>query len=162
VGNRDQTAKVYFNDGTGAFEYRTKLGEAYDDGPSAVGVETARGNPAVDSTGLATAVDLNGDGYPDVVTGTEVYLNPGHGEFTNVMGMPWWSPNAASGRSLNASSGTAVSNGPTSIVGVDIDGDGDNDLVISQPNSGTANEMRTFSSCTIQATAWSPMTPAWP
>jgi len=106
VGNRDQTAKVYFNDKSAdvdppnffepKFKYRTKLGEAYDDGPSAVGVEIepllAGGNPAVDSTGLATAVDLNGDGYPDVVTGTEVYLNPGHGEFTNVQGMPWWQP----------------------------------------------------------------------
>ena len=122
VGNRDQTAKVYFNDGTGAFEYRTKLGEAYDDGPSAVGLEQA-----VDSTGLATAVDLNGDGYPDVVTGTEVYLNPGHGEFTNVKGMPWWSP-----------SQKAYLSAPTSIVGVDIDGDGDNDLVVSQPSSGIA------------------------
>ena len=38
MGSRDQTAKVYFNDGTGAFEYRTKLGESYDTGPSAVGV----------------------------------------------------------------------------------------------------------------------------
>ena len=131
VGNRDQTAKVYFNDGTGAFQYRTKLGEAYDDGPSAVGVEIepllAGGNRAVDSTGLATAVDLNGDGYPDVVTGTEVYLNPGHGEFTNVMGMPWWHPMEPPG--------AAVTTGPPkSIVGVDVDGDGDNDLVISQPS----------------------------
>merc|ERR1719399_1196433 len=137
VGNRDQTAKVYFNDGTGfdngnsPFQYRTKLGEAYDDGPSAVGVEIepllAGGNRAVDSTGLATAVDLNGDGYPDVVTGTEVYLNPGHGEFTNVMGMPWWHPMQPMG--------AAVTTGPPkSIVGVDVDGDGDNDLVISQPS----------------------------
>ena len=72
VGSRDQTAKVYFNkDGTGVFEYRTKLGEPYDTGPSAVGIDKT-----VDTTGLATAVDLNGDGYPDVVTGTEVYLSP--------------------------------------------------------------------------------------
>ena len=68
---------------------------------------------------------MNGDGYPDVVTGTEVYLNPGHGEFTNVMGMEWFTPTGRLGET-------------TSIVGVDVDGDGDNDLVISQPNSGTA------------------------
>ena len=36
----------------------------------------AGGNRAVDSTGLATAVDLNGDGYPDVVTGMEGCLSP--------------------------------------------------------------------------------------
>ena len=71
VGNRDQTAKVYFNDGTGAFETRTKLGEPYDTGPSAVGTDET-----VDTTGLVTTVDLNGDGYPDVVTGTEVCLSP--------------------------------------------------------------------------------------
>ena len=75
VGSRDQTAKVYFNkDGTGVFEsreYRTNLGEPYDTGPSAVGIDKT-----VDTTGLATAVDLNGDGYPDVVTGTKVYLSP--------------------------------------------------------------------------------------
>ena len=71
VGNRDQTTKVYFNDGTGAFESRTKLGEPYDTGPSAVGTDTT-----VDTTGVATTVDLNGDGYPDVVTGTEVCLSP--------------------------------------------------------------------------------------
>ena len=132
VGNRDQTAKVYFNDGTGAFEYRTKLGEAYDTGPSAVGVidEFVTGRPtAVDSTGFATAVDLNGDGYPDVVTGTEVYLNPGHGEFTNVKGMPWRTP----------SEGTSFREGsPTSMIGADVDGDGDDDLVVSlRPTSST-------------------------
>jgi hypothetical protein len=71
VGSRDQTAKVYFNkNGTGVFEYRTKLGEPYDTGPSAVGIDKT-----VDTTGLATAVDLNGDGYPDLVTGTEVYTS---------------------------------------------------------------------------------------
>ena len=43
------------------FEFRTKLGEPYDTGPSAVGVDTTE-HPAVDTTGLATAVDLNGDG----------------------------------------------------------------------------------------------------
>ena len=61
-------------DGTGVFEsreYRTNLGEPYDTGPSAVGIDKT-----VDTTGLATAVDLNGDGYPDVVTGTKVYLSP--------------------------------------------------------------------------------------
>ena len=49
VGSRDQTAKVYFNDGTGAFEYRTKLGESYDTGPSAVGVidEFVTGSPII-------------------------------------------------------------------------------------------------------------------
>jgi hypothetical protein len=132
VGNRDQTAKVYFNDGTGAFEYRTKLGEAYDTGPSAVGVidEFVTGRPtAVDSTGLATAIDLNGDGYPDVVTGTEVYLNPGHGEFTNVKGMPWRTP--SEGASFREGS-------PTSITRADVDGDGDDDLVVSlRPTSST-------------------------
>ena len=48
----------------------TKLGEPYDTGPSAVGTDET------DTTGLVTAVDLNGDGYPDVVTGTEVCLSP--------------------------------------------------------------------------------------
>ena len=33
-------------------------------------------NETVDKTGLATTVDLNGDGYPDVVTGMEVCLSP--------------------------------------------------------------------------------------
>jgi len=128
VGSRDQTAKVYFNDGTGAFEDRTKLGEPYDTGPSAVGVDTIE-HPAVDSTGLATAVDLNGDGYPDVVTGTEVFLNPGHGEFTNVKGMPWRTPSAAGAQDAE----------PTSIVGVDVDGDGDNDLVVSQQRTSSTD-----------------------
>ena len=41
------------------------------DDPSAVGTDTT-----VDTTGVATTVDLNGDGYPDVVTGTEVCLSP--------------------------------------------------------------------------------------
>ena len=161
VGNRDQTAKVYFNDGTGGFDHRTKLGEAYDDGPSPVGLAkddavlqpgarlnlhlyhspnpdlspnpnlTRNPSPspyfkpgARDACGLATAVDLNGDGYLDVVTGTEVYLNPGHGEFTNVQGMPWRSPSPDTPSGARASA-------PTSIVGVDVDGDGDNDLAFS-------------------------------
>ena len=137
VGNRDQTTKVYFNDGTafspgGAFEpkfdVRTKLGEAYDTGPSAVGVDTTE-HPAVETSGLVTAVDLNGDGYPDVVTGTEVYLNPGHGEFTNVKGMPWRTPSAAGAQDAE----------PTSIVGVDVDGDGDNDLVVSQQRTSSTD-----------------------
>ena len=135
VGSRDQTAKVYFNDGTakptGAFEpkfdVRTKLGESYDTGPSAVGIDTTD-NPAVDTTGLVTAVDLNGDGYPDLVTGTEVFLNPGHGEFTNVKGMPWRSPSAAGDQDATIS-----------IEGVDIDGDGDNDLVVSQRSTSSTN-----------------------
>jgi len=127
VGNRDQTAKVYFNDGTGGFDHRTKLGEAYDDGPTPVGLakDDAVLQPgARDACGLATAVDLNGDGYLDVVTGTEVYLNPGHGEFTNVQGMPWRSPSPDTPSGARASA-------PTSIVGVDVDGDGDNDLAFS-------------------------------
>ena len=43
------------------------------------------------------------------------------------MGMPWWHPMQPPG--------AAVTTGPPkSIVGVDVDGDGDNDLVISQPS----------------------------
>ena len=83
----------------------------------------------MDSTGFVTAVDLNGDGYPDVVTGTEVYLNPGHGEFTNVKGMPWRPPIAADAPPEEGS--------PSSIIGVDVDGDGDNDLVVSQRPTST-------------------------
>ena len=84
----------------------------------------------MDSTGFVTAVDLNGDGYPDVVTGTEVYLNPGHGEFTNVKGMPWRPPIAADAPAEEGS--------PSSIIGVDVDGDGDNDLVVSQRPTSTS------------------------
>ena len=134
VGSRDQTAKVYFNDGNGGplnfepqFDFRTKLGEPYDTGPSAVGIDTTE-NPAIDTTGLATAVDLNGDGYPDVVTGTEVFLNPGHGEFTNVKGMPWRDPTIAGDQDATIS-----------IEGVDVDGDGDNDLVVSQRSTSSTN-----------------------
>jgi len=92
-----------------------------------VGIDTTD-NPAVDTTGLVTAVDLNGDGYPDLVTGTEVFLNPGHGEFTNVKGMPWRSPSAAGDQDATIS-----------IEGVDIDGDGDNDLVVSQRSTSSTN-----------------------
>ena len=94
--------------------------------PSAVGVNTTA-NPASDTSGLATAVDLNGDGYPDVVTDTEVFLNPGDGQFTNVMGMPWRTPSASGAQDA------------TSIVGVDVDGDGDNDLVVSQQPTSSTN-----------------------
>jgi hypothetical protein len=94
--------------------------------PSAVGVDTIE-NPAVDTSGLATAVDLNGDGYPDVVTDTEVFLNPGDGQFTSVKGMPWRTPSAAGAQDA------------TSVVGVDVDGDGDNDLVVSQQPTSSTN-----------------------
>ncbi len=128
VGNRDQTSKVYFNDGTGRFDFREKLGEPYDDGPSPVGngfYDRAMGtftNPS-DAKGFATAVDLNGDGYPDVVTAKEIFLNPGTGEFSNVKGMPWWDPDEKG----------YFAGAPLSVTGVDLDNDGDNDLVVSMP-----------------------------
>merc|ERR1719327_2319141 len=49
------------------------------------------------------------------------------------MGMPWWHPMQPPGSMQPP--GAAVTTGPPkSIVGVDVDGDGDNDLVISQPS----------------------------
>ena len=69
-------------------------------------------------TGLAITADLNGDGYPDVVTGTHVYLNPGNGDFHNVIGQRYW----------NA---TAMGATVTVIAGVDVDSDGDIDLVVA-------------------------------
>merc|ERR1719421_1036768 len=49
------------------------------------------------------------------------------------MGMPWWHPMQPPASMQPP--GAAVTTGPPkSIVGVDVDGDGDNDLVISQPS----------------------------
>ena len=69
-------------------------------------------------TGLAITADLNGDGYPDVVTGTHVFFNPGSGDFHNVTGQRYW--DAAVMRA-----------NVTVIAAVDVDSDGDIDLVIA-------------------------------
>ena len=69
-------------------------------------------------TGLAITADLNGDGYPDVVTGTHVFFNPGSGDFHNVTGQRYWDA-AVMGANV------------TVIAGVDVDSDGDIDLVIA-------------------------------
>ena len=72
-------------------------------------------------TGLAITADLNGDGYPDVVTGTHVFFNPGSGDFHNVTGQRYWDA-AVMGANV------------TVIAGVDVDSDGDIDLVIATDN----------------------------
>ena len=83
------------------------------DSPTPVGKE-AEPEP----NGLAITADLNGDGYPDVVTGTHVFLNPGNGDFHNVTGQRYWDA---------AIMGANV----TVIAGVDVDSDGDVDLVVA-------------------------------
>jgi len=118
VGLRDMTAKVYFNDGAGLFSHKTPLGSPYPNGPEPVG------KTAADSLGIAVPVDLNGDTYPDIVTGVDVLLNPGTGDFSNVVRTPYWD---------TAKRGSA----PIAVVGVDIDMDGDIDLVVSPAASDT-------------------------
>lgn len=84
VSERDMTARVYFNDGSGTFTHRRVLGEAYALGPLPVGVVAV-----AEASGLAITADLNGDGYPDIVTATHVFVNPGSGDFHNVVGQRW-------------------------------------------------------------------------
>ena len=63
--------------------------------------------------------DANGDGYPDVASGSEVLINPGSGDFSNAVSRPFW--DAA------AQLGTV----PVLLASLDADNDRDEDLIVS-------------------------------
>ena len=97
------------------------------------------------SVGAIAVCDLNGDGYPDVVVGDyysfrgiKVYLNAGSG----------------AARSGTFPTATTVSNAFQQVYGFacgDVDGDGDNDVVIAQ-TSGNAQYFENFGDGVLSST----------
>ena len=103
-----------------------KLLDGFVDGILHLNTET------LESTGLAITADLNGDGYPDAVTSSTVYLNQGSGDFHNVIGMPYWAP-----ESVDVIADTAV---PSVLTSMDIDSDGDMDLIVATDTPNAADD----------------------
>ena len=104
------------------------LGPAYNPGGCDGGDDSSDGEDdsndgtetiSTESGGLAITADVNGDGYPDVISGTNVYINPGDGNFQDVEPIPFWDPQHED----------LLGTTPESVVGMDVDGDGDQDLV---------------------------------
>ena len=69
------------------------------------------GTESTDSHGLSRTADVNGDGLPDIITGTDIVLNDGNGDFSR------WSA-CRTGRARKE------------VTSLDVDNDGDIDLIV--------------------------------
>ena len=100
IGNSDGTVTTYFNE-EDELKYVPEKSEP-------VGTEST------DSHGLSRTADVNGDGLPDIITGTDIVLNDGNGDFSEMERVPYWK-------------GEEV---PKEVTSLDVDNDGDIDLIV--------------------------------
>ena len=80
------------------------------------------GKRTTESDGLQHVADFNDDGIPDLVTGTDIVFGDGSGDFSNGLRVPY-------------NMGDDVET-PLTVTSVDIDLDGDMDLVVSPSGAG--------------------------
>ncbi|MEC8596799.1 MAG: VCBS repeat-containing protein, partial [Bacteroidota bacterium] len=104
-GNSDGTSSTYYNSGG-------TLGPVPD----------VVGKPSTDSEGLQHVADFNDDGFPDLLTGGDIVLGDGSGDFSNGARVPY-----ATGEDTET---------PLTVTSIDYDLDGDIDLVVSPRGSG--------------------------
>ena len=100
IGNSDGTVTTYFNE-EDELKYVPEKSEP-------VGTEST------DSHGLSRTADVNGDGLPDIITGTDIVLNDGNGDFSEMERVPYWK-------------GEEV---PKEVTSLDVDNAGDIDLIV--------------------------------
>ena len=112
-GNSDSSASTYYNEGG-----------ALNPTPS------VSGKRSTESDGVQLVADFNDDGIPDLLTGTDIVLGDGSGDFSNGVRVPY-------------NMGDDVET-PLTVTSVDIDLDGDEDLIVSPSGAGPFGESTPF------------------
>ena len=80
------------------------------------------GKHSTESDGLQLVADFNDDGFPDLLTGSDIVLGDGTGDFSNGERVPY-----ATGSDTET---------PLTVTSIDYDLDGDVDLVVSPASAG--------------------------